>query len=87
MKIDKAIDSMRHLLMQYASEMEYLTKEISRYANMSEHFEFEQLTKHIDEKVEAYAKLEQKSTVMKGFLTQMLTQIGTVPQQEPGQNA
>lgn len=75
MKIDKAIDAMRHLLMTYAQDMEYIPKQINTYVNTSEHFDIEKLINFIDNKVAEYALLEHKSIVLKGFLTQVVTQM------------
>lgn len=91
MKIDKAIDAMRHLLMTYAQDIEHIPKQINTYVNTSEHFDVEKLISFIDQKVTEYALLEHKSIVLKGFLTQVVTQMNAnasvVPQSAPQENA
>ena len=88
MKTDKAIDAMRHLLMVYANDMQYIPNKISAFANSSEHLDFDRLTAIIDQEVEKYAMIEQKSNIIKSFLTQMLTQtaanvnVAPTPQRE-----
>lgn len=81
MKTDKAVDAMRHLLMLYSVELQNIPGIMSAYVNASDHIDFAKLVKMIDKKAEEYAALEQKSNIVKNFLTQMLTQ--TTPKSEP----
>ena len=86
MKIDKSIDAMRHLLVKYANRMDFQPKEISSEVHMSDHIEFGKLTTLIDDKATEYALLEHKSSILKGFLTQMLTP-PSVAQNPPAETA
>ncbi len=78
MKVDKAIDAMRHLLMKYGNEREHIHKDINAYVNTSDQFEMTELIEMLDTNVSRDAILEHKMSIMSGFLTQLLTQVNAL---------
>ena len=78
MKIEKAIDAMRYLLMTYENDRKHIHNEINSYVNTSEHFTLEKLIEVIDSRVTEDAMIERKSVILNGFIAQIVAQMNAM---------